>query len=347
MNQRTTFLEIRAQRPGCLGIIAIIVNAERTPSAVEHIHIGAGFIKQPRNLYRNLRVILAAGWDIEEGLVTIAAGAGGNLNAGAGFQSQSHAFHIALAYQVNQRDRTGIGSGGSGRSQFRAAGLHHTGLLELFAQLRIVPLRVQRPAGHALFQILLTILQQQLAHFMIVGLLAQLTEWRNGCHTIAFPGGHGGIRVGATLQQGAGHAHAGCSRAGVHESHQQPQRRITHIAQLLPVNGPRVHRCATLQQSMEKSLIRIHTGGLQGREPAGRHRIRLAAVHNFIQQRRHLALPAPLAAVNAGVFLHHHWVIMRVIRGAHVGNTCSSGQQVERRAQLNAPRCGLQRGYEQ
>ena len=302
------------------------MNSQRAAAAVQLIHIGAGFIQQAGNFNCRLRVILATSRNVEEQLMPIATRAGRRLDICTGLQRQTHALHIPLSHQVYQRNRSHLTSGSRGSRHPGAAGFHHAALLQQSFQLGIVPLGRERPAGHALFQILITILEQERTHGVVVRFLTQLAEWSGGHDSVPFPRRHAGIRVCSALQQGASHSHARGGRAGIHETHQQAQRRIPHIAQLLPVYRAGVYYSSTLQQGIEQIFIRIHTGGLQRGKSAGRDGICLPALQNAIQQGRHFALPAPLASVDSGVFLDDHGVIVRVIRGAHICNAGSPGQ---------------------
>ena len=114
MNQGTTFLEIGTKRPGRFGVEAVVMDAQRLPTAVQFVDICSGLVQETRYFHRCLRVILAAGWNIEERFMSIAAGSGGSFDAGAGFQCLAYSFHISFAHQVNQRNGAYIGLSGSG-----------------------------------------------------------------------------------------------------------------------------------------------------------------------------------------------------------------------------------------
>ena len=348
MNQRASLLQVRTKRLRCLRVVAVVVDAQRASAAVQSIDIRAGINQHACNLHRSFRRILAAHGDVEQGLLPIAPGAGRHLNIGTGLQRQPHPLCIALADEVEQRNLAHLAhllliDHRHGR-RFR-----QTILLQMLHQVSSVPVPAERPAGGALRQILAAGLQEQQAHIVVEILLTQLTERHGSHHTITLPRGHGGIRIGTSLYQHAGHTHAGGGRASIHETHQQPQRRIAHITQLLPVAGAHIHRQSGLHQRLEKILICIHTGSMQRRESTGRSLGSLTRVHDFIQQLRHLALPAPLTTVNTGVLLHHlRGVNVGVIGGANISNTRSPGQQVQRGALLNTPLHRMQqRGHHQ
>ena len=187
-------------------------------------------------------------------------------------------------------------------------------LLQMSSKVFLVPIPAEVPAPHAGLQIRITEFKQKLAHVVIAILIPHLAERHGRHHAVALPCRHGGIRISALLQQNTSHTHTGCSCARVHEAHQQAQRRITHIAQLLPVTSACIHRNPGIQQCPEQILIRIHTGSMQRCETTGRHLTGLTRMHDFVKQFRHLALPAPLPTVNTGVLLHHLVrIMMRVI----------------------------------
>ena len=290
------------------------MNAQRRATAVKLINIGTGFHQQTRNLYSRLRSILLARRDIEKRLLTISAGTGRHLNADAALKRLAHPFDIALADEVKQRNLAYFILHPLGkRSRLRLSNTH-TMLLQMRPKIFLVPLPAKMPVPHSGLQISVTEFKQEHAHLVVAILVPHLAERHGRHHAVALPGRHGGIWISALLQQNTGHAHTGRSCARVHEAHQQAQRRITHIAQLLPVTSAGIHRNSGIQQCPEQVLIRIHTGSMQRRETTGRHLTGLTRMHDFVKQFRHLALPAPLPTVNTGVLLHHLVrIVVRVI----------------------------------
>ena len=305
------------------------MNSQRTAAAIESIHIGPGINQQACNLDSRLRVILMTGRDIEQRLLPVAAGAGRYLNAGTGLKRQADTLYISLADEVEQGDSAHDGL--FHRLCRRGTGMfRHATLLHVLHKILAIPLPVQRPACHAFRQVLTTGLQEQKAHLMIKILISKLAERRHRHHAVTLPGGHGRIRVCPALKQNAGHADPRTGCPGIHKTNQQPQRGIPHVPQLLPVPRAGIDRDSSLQQHMEQALIGIHTGSMQSGEATWGNLGSLPRSHDFVQQLRHLALPAPLPAVNAGILLHHLVSIMvRVIRWAHVCNTSATGKQIQ------------------
>ena len=226
------------------------MNTERFTSAVQLVDIGTGLHQHAGNLHTGLGVVLLPGRNVEQGLLPIATRTLGHLDADTGFQGHADPLHVTLANEVQQRDLADIlrnADHGAGGSDLR----RHAATLQMALQLRVVRIPAQRPAIHAGLEVRLAELQQKHTHLVVAGLAAHLTE-RNRCHhAVAAPGGHGSIRISALFQQHTRHADTGGRGARTHEAHQQPQRGIAHIAQLLPITRACVNGHSSRHQRTE------------------------------------------------------------------------------------------------
>ena len=189
-------------------MITIVMNTQRTTTAIERIHICPGFNQQTSNFHCDFRAVLPARGDIEQRLLSIAAGAVRHLDADASLQRHTHSLYIAFANKIQQGDTP---HHGFARKLLRTFGcrFQHAILLQVLHQVIAIPFPVQLPRSHARCQIPVTKLQKQQTQFMIVILTPQLAERRNSHHAVTAPCGHWGIRVCAFFQQDTSHTQPG------------------------------------------------------------------------------------------------------------------------------------------